>query len=105
MVQDLNVSFEVRAKLDDIADELQKEKEVIFPPPKVTPPPQSSEDEEEKAKKVFGTDEDNKNTSPSPDVSKPLEAQDQPKQGPLTSIVEESETESRDGTTTETERT
>lgn len=109
LVQDLNVTDELREELSKIVDELEREIEVIFPSPnKVKKVADSQEDAtaENKGEKVFGQPDrdgtaDTKNSPLTPDGDN----NEATRNVTLSRIIEESETDTREGTTvTETDK-
>ncbi|XP_038058245.1 putative malate dehydrogenase 1B [Patiria miniata] len=107
VAQDIHISEDIHKIFRSIADELIKEKEVIFPPPHLTPPPGNDDDGD---KKVFGQDEavEAAKDGGKEEGDKASEADAQPAEGtngPLSKIVEESEIDSKEGDkTTDTEK-
>ncbi|XP_033625403.1 putative malate dehydrogenase 1B [Asterias rubens] len=105
VAQDINISEDVHKTLKSIAEELIKEKEVIFPPPRVSPPPGVEEVSDESEKKVFGTDEMGEAGKENGEINEQSGEGVTKEDGPLSKIPEESEVDSKEGEkTTETEK-
>lgn len=112
VVQDRQVTTEIRAQLDQITNELIHERYVIFPPPKAdTPPPEPSTEEEptpvEDADKVFGEGEKEKEKEDSSGTEGETSSSQESRSGNLSRIAEESEsdaTKGRPGSQSEVEK-
>ena len=105
VAQDINISEDVHKTLKSIAEELIKEKEVIFPPPRVSPPPGVEEVSDESEKKVFGTDETGEAGKENGEINEQSGEGVTKEDGPLSKIPEESEVDSKEGEkTTDTEK-
>lgn len=112
VVQDRQVTTEIRAQLDQITNELIHERYVIFPPPKAdTPPPEPSTEEEptpvEDADKVIGEGEKEKEKEDSSGTEGETSSSQESRSGNLSRIAEESEsdaTKGRPGSQSEVEK-
>lgn len=111
VVEDVSITSELRDELAKIVDELEREIQVIFPSPNKNKETPEAVDQTEAGgdnhEKVFGMKEGSKDTPVVSDALSPVDGEenDISRGGPLSRIAEESETDTKEGTTvTETDK-